>query len=185
MSTRSELCSDPLVSDTGRVWPPWASHGPLVIETVATRSAISHRLTTNRSQSSLIRLATAALPGLRIEAETDQPLLPRSPSSGVRLLGPARGMFRTDLAQPLNTSLLAALTGLRAGEVMVIQWLVAPLGPSRHRPPAVEAIDREKRSELEVAAAGRVAASAKSVKRAGLSHFGTCISAKRVPEWLP
>lgn len=154
-----------VVSNTGRVWPPWAGRGPLAIETIATRSAISHHLTADQGQGGLVRLASAAMPGLRIVTDNDRELLPRTPSSGVRLLGPAGGMIRTDLAQPLNSSLLAALTGLQGGEVIVIQWLVAPLRP-RHRRPAEEAIDRKKRSELEVVAAGRVAASAKSTERA-------------------
>jgi len=114
----------------------------------------------------MTRLATAALPGLRLEL-VDQPwMLPPGPSAGVRLLGPARGLIRTDLPEDLSTVILAALGGLRGAETVVLQWLISPLKTPRRRLAPQTKADELKRGEFEVVAAGRIAGVAGTNERA-------------------
>ena len=130
------------------------------IEVWANHSGITHLVTAPRSDTT-IRVLSAALPGVRIE-KVDRPTSQLSGvATGVRLSGPTPGIVRTDISSELSSALLASLSGLRTGEVVVLQWLMAPLGRSRV-PFSIEKdpdrIVREKRSDTEVVAAGRVGA---------------------------
>ena len=96
------------------------------LEVWATNTGITHLVTTPRGQS-VINVLTSAMPGIRIE-EVERPIGQLTGiSTGVRLAGPTPGIVRTDISAELSSALLSNLSELRSGEVVILQWLVAPL----------------------------------------------------------
>ncbi len=86
----------------------------------------------------------------------------------MRVRGPSFGMVRTDIAPDLTSATLASLTTVRRSEVVVVQWLAVPMrrsGLASRRVPE-DRIEKAKRSEAEIVAAGRVGAWAADRRRA-------------------
>ncbi|WKZ83229.1 MAG: type IV secretion system DNA-binding domain-containing protein [Acidimicrobiia bacterium] len=154
------------IGRTGRLDP---SRRFLCLEVWATAKGITHLLTVPET-APIVSALTTALPGVRVE-ESERPTEDLAGSSaGIQLLGPTPGVLRTDIADDTATSVLAAMSDLRRGEILVVQWLIAPLIRSRSwlmpSKDAPDRIEKLKRAEAEVVACGRVAAWAATTPRA-------------------
>ena len=144
-----------VVAEIGRVWPPCAGRGPLVVETWATSEGITNRMVVPSSPALMVRLGTTVLPGLRLELEDVRARRPRGLSAGLYMRGPRLGgRLRGDVTNTNSASLLAVLSGVRGKETVIVQWVVAPM--TRNHPKGEE-ISRSQ-FDLEIVASGRVAA---------------------------
>ena len=134
------------------------ARGPICLETWAAEGTITHLLSAPTTPGVVSTLSTA-LPGVRIE-EVERPTeLLRGHSAAMSIRGPALGVIRTDIPADLATGLLAALATVGRREALVIQWLAVPMrrGFMSRRAPE-DRLEKAKRSETEVLAAGRIAA---------------------------
>jgi len=160
--------------------PPWwrrIFHRPsVVLEVRATPSGIEHVITTDGAQVSFVVGEFAAgLPGLRFEVLSRAPVVvaPRlARELGVR----GRGLLRAVVAEETNASILAALHPLRAGEELLVQYVIAPVGrPIGHvlrdlglvGPAPTEPPRTGRPAEPELAVAIRLGVSAEGSARAG------------------
>jgi len=147
----------------------------ICLEVWATHSGIEHFVTGPREGAAIAAL-TSALPGLRIESAERPTNALRGTTSGIQISGPTPGLLRTDIAEDTSAALLASVSGLSTGETVIVQWLIAPL--VRTTLPLVERKDldkkqRDKRSETEIVASGRIAAWASTSNRARSLVHGT------------
>ena len=145
----------------------------ICLEVWATHSGIEHFITVPRAGAAITAL-TSALPGLRIESADRPTNALNGTTSGIQISGPTPGLLRTDITGDTSAALLASVSGLARSETVIVQWLITPL--VRTRLPLVQekALDkrqRDKRSETEIVASGRIAAWASTSNRArSLAH---------------
>lgn len=172
-----------LSSQTAR-FRPGGPRSMICLEVWATDRGIDHYITVTQPEAAIAAL-TAALPGVRAEdAERPVDKLTGS-SSGIQLAGPKSGMVRTDIASDTATALLASMSTVGRGEHLVLQWLIAPIRRTQwstllNPPHDADKTDRAKRSEAEVVAAGRVAAWARTPRRASSLVASTARAARSV-----
>lgn len=106
---------------------------PLQLELWASAGQISHHL---EASPTALAAATAGLqtvlPGLRVES-SDRPDVELTAGFELRATSPFRGL-RASGDSPVPSALLAVLGGLRRGEAVCLQWLLAPT--TTQRPPA-------------------------------------------------
>lgn len=96
----------------------------LVAELVASEGSITHSLLVAQAARESVRATMAGvIPSLRL---ADGPSLPSETASlSLRLFVPA-SILSTDNAISASRSLLTGLSGLRAGEKVVIRWALSP-----------------------------------------------------------
>jgi hypothetical protein len=151
----------------------------VVIETTADDSGIAHRLRLPAGSAEyVLAQLRAALPGVRIEEAEADPITARL-AFELRTTSATKSL-RVDAPEQTAAALLATLQPLRAGEQVVVQWIVSPAppvpvpevvtlrdgrsalaalfgGPEPVRVPAeLVASEREKRSESALAAVVRI-----------------------------
>lgn len=177
-------------------------------EVRATAEGISHLLWSPEGTGDyLLAQLRTAVPGTRSEPITPEVLRPRE-AIELRVAGP-RTQLRVDQLAHSNAAVLATLLPLKPGEVVVIQWLIAPehhdprtarwaaaaLGFDHSDDAATERAQREKRSEPAFAVAVRLGAEAATTEQArhlvrrvlGAFHLGTTEQAsfrrRLLPAW--
>lgn len=162
-----------LLGSLGRTGTLLAPRLVMCLEVWATSRGITHHITAPDGDAAVAAL-TSALPGIRVEA-SERPVDHLSGSvCGLQLHGPATGLLRTDIADDMAASLLASVSTLH-GETVVIQWLFAPLQPSRSwriKPIEPTRVERAKHAEAEVVASGRIVAWAATDGRATSAAYG-------------
>lgn len=132
----------------------------LCLEVWASQTGITHLITVPDGDGAVSAL-TSAVPGIRVEA-ADRPIDRLVGGAvGLQLVGPTPGVLRTDISDDMAAALLGSLSSLRKDEVVVVQWLAAPLThPRRWGFPSKELdrTEKAKQAEAEVVASGRVTA---------------------------
>ena len=157
-----------LLAAAGRSQRLFTGRRFICLELWANGEEITHLLTVPAGKAA-IDVLSSAIPGVRIETAERRTAPLTGVSVGVRLAGPMPGVLRTDMGAETATALLASVSGLRQGETVVVQWLIAPLHRSRTilgHPEELDRVQRAKRSETETVACGRVAAWAPHARRA-------------------
>jgi hypothetical protein len=112
--------------------PPWPWRRfvarPMGIEVVATSESIRYYLVAAASADTVLTQLRAAMPTVVVVANPDHHI--DRPVRAVELgLSSLRRPLRTDWPEAVAASLLGSLEELSAGERVVIQWLLAPVGP--------------------------------------------------------
>ncbi len=101
----------------------------VTFETSATPAGIEHRLVVPRSLVHVVLSALrAALPSVGVREDADH--RPERPTLAAELGMSDHGRtLATDKAATISSAILASLFPLEAGEHLVVQWSLAPLGP--------------------------------------------------------
>ena len=160
----------------------------LVVELAASETRIAHYLwVPDGVRTSAESMLRGVIPSLRI---TEAPLSQSSTATvALRLFVPTPALLHTDNAAAASRTLLAGLTGLQAGEEILVRWALRAGGP-RHLPTreptstAAREIDRAWRRKTSLPgmrASGLVLVRAGSVSRArGLaSHVESVVRSRR------
>ncbi|MEU4767080.1 type IV secretory system conjugative DNA transfer family protein [Actinosynnema sp. NPDC023794] len=108
---------------------PWSARS-VVVEALGLPTGIKHRLHVPKQWVEPVRSRLLVeLPGLGLEPLPDDAVRPdyrRGLESG---LSDESGLLRTDAPELVSRSLLTALQPVREDEAVLLQWVIAPVGP--------------------------------------------------------
>lgn len=116
---------------TGLLPPLWsrvvAGSPSVALEVWGTHAGITHRLVVGRREATyVVSEFSAAIPGVRFAAIAPVPRPRFRVARELRAAGD--GALRTDVIAATTTSVLASLQPLRAGESVVVQYALGPIG---------------------------------------------------------
>jgi hypothetical protein len=101
----------------------------VVFEVTASTTGIEHHVVTARSQAPiLVSQLRAALPRVVVTEDAEHRPLRPTLAGELRLRGDDRPL-RVERPEAVSTALLSSLGPVEAGEQVVMQWVLAPLGP--------------------------------------------------------
>lgn len=101
----------------------------VVLELSATVDGIEHYLLVPRGQAGFVLAALrGVLPGVTVTPDEDYQIARPTIAAGLGLTNRRRPLA-SERAAEISASILAALQPLNAGERVVVQWVLSPLGP--------------------------------------------------------
>ena len=102
------------------------THTQVMLEVVGDASGIRHYLRAERATVEMLRShLRGLLPGLRLEAVRDEPVVAWRAAARLRW-GGRHPLLRSDRGGETAAALLGALSGLQAGERVMVRWTLEP-----------------------------------------------------------
>jgi hypothetical protein len=106
----------------------------VVFETSATPAGIAHHLVMPKALAHIgLSALRAALPGVMVQEDEDYEVPRTTLAAEVGTSDHGRSLA-TDRASAISSAILASLQPLMAGEQVVVQWALSPLGPASVMP---------------------------------------------------
>ena len=132
----------------GTRWKRTVEMRAVALELVTTSDGIRHYMLVPELQAqSVLAMLRAVLPG--VTATPDETWRPTSPTTAAGLgLSEHQRPLAVERSAEVSSSILAAVQPLRAGERIVVQWVLGPLGPVNIERPPQPAAKRSARPGL-------------------------------------